>query len=330
VAQTGLGQILLALVMVESLRQIHFLLAEHVASYHQAWLRLFSRTEAMTGRYSAWTRFRVARVLKWVVGLTIVSMVLAAVFDTSPILALFPVPAWFIGQLPMILQLVIYLFIAVAQFGLIFWFLSRGGVDVYFPDDVKTRFDDVWGQDKVVERVRENIVFMENPEEIEAKGGYVPGGILLWGPPGTGKTLLAEAVAGETGKPYVFVDPGAFINMFMGVGVLKVKGLFRKLRKLSLRYGGVIVFFDEADTLGSRGGAVSQARRAELLGERTQWDALNGATCNGRHYVSAPTQHYLAASELADASSSSLPVATAAGAWAAWARCRRCSPSSPA
>jgi cell division protease FtsH len=64
---------------------------------------------------------------------------------------------------------------------------------------------------------------------------------------------MAEAVAGETGKPYVFVDPGAFINMFMGVGVLKVKSLFRKLRRLALRYGGVIVFFDEADSLGNRG-----------------------------------------------------------------------------
>ena len=41
--------------------------------------------------------------------------------------------------------------------------------------------------------------------------------------------------------------------MFMGVGILKVKSLFRKLRKLALRYGGVIVFFDEADALGSRG-----------------------------------------------------------------------------
>ena len=50
-------------------------------------------------------------------------------------------------------------------------------------------------------RVKENIVFLERPQEIEAKGGYVPSGLLLWGPPGTGKTLMAEAVAGETGKP---------------------------------------------------------------------------------------------------------------------------------
>ena len=54
----------------------------------------------------------------------------------------------------------------------------------------------------------------------------------------------------------MFVEPGAFMNMFFGVGILKVKGLFRKLRKLALRYGGVVAFFDEADALGNRGGAV--------------------------------------------------------------------------
>ncbi|GAA4229827.1 hypothetical protein GCM10023075_38160 [Streptosporangium album] len=72
---------------------------------------------------------------------------------------------------------------------------------------------------------------------------------------------MAEAVAGETGKPYVFVDPGAFVNMFMGIGILKVKSLFRKLRKLSLRYGSVIVFFDEADSLGRRGSLAQQGPR---------------------------------------------------------------------
>src|SRR5262249_14922070 len=34
--------------------------------------------------------------------------------------------------------------------------------------------------------------------------------------------------------------------------------LFRKLRKLALRYGGVIVFFDEADSLGRRGALAQQ------------------------------------------------------------------------
>ena len=62
------------------------------------------------------------------------------------------------------------------------------------PDEVKTRFADVWGQDHVLERVQENIIFLEHPEMVEDRGGYVPGGVLLWRPPGTGKTLMAEAV----------------------------------------------------------------------------------------------------------------------------------------
>ena len=38
----------------------------------------------------------------------------------------------------------------IIQFVAIFWFLSRGGIDTYFPDDIKTRFTDVWGQDHVL------------------------------------------------------------------------------------------------------------------------------------------------------------------------------------
>ena len=167
------------------------------------------------------------------------------------------------------------------QFVAIFWFLSRGGVETYFPDDIKTRFSDVWGQDAVVERVKENMLFLEAPEAIEAKGGYVPGGLLLWGPPGTGKTLMAEAVAGETGKPYVFVDPGAFIQMFMGVGIMKVKSLFRKLRKLAVRYGGVIVFFDEADSLGSRG---QLSEGGPLGGQGFGPAGVAGAGAAGSHF----------------------------------------------
>ena len=74
----------------------------------------------------------------------------------------------------------------------------------------------------------------------------------------------------------MFVDPGAFINMFMGVGVLKVRCLFRKLRKLALQYGGVVVFFDEADSLGQ---AVAGRQPG---GMASSPDAVLGdATCNG-------------------------------------------------
>src|SRR5919107_2179074 len=120
----------------------------------------------------------------------------------------------------------------------------------------------------------------------------------MWGPPGTGKTLMAEAVAGETGRPYVFVDPGAFINMFMGVGILKVKSLFRKLRKLSLRYGGVIVFFDEADALGNRG-SLGQAAPGGTRGMRPP--AFANAGCHGFSYLSEDTRSLLTREAMAHA-----------------------------
>ncbi|MEO5878061.1 MAG: AAA family ATPase, partial [Streptosporangiaceae bacterium] len=271
---------------IELLRQAHFLVSESWSRYHHFWInRFFGGIERQSHRrFGAWTRFRIARVVRWVFWITVVAFVFGRVQGTGPVQGLYELPAAVWGAMPFLIRMTFYIAFGILQFAAIFWFLSRGGVDVYYPDDIKTRFTDVWGQDHVVERVRENIVFLENPEDIEDRGGYVPGGILLWGPPGTGKTLMAEAVAGETGKPYVFVDPGAFINMFMGVGVLKVKSLFRKVRKLSLRYGGVIVFFDEADSLGRRGIASGGP-----AGQPGFTGPFSHAGCNGMSYLSGET-----------------------------------------
>ncbi len=80
--------------------------------------------------------------------------------------------------------------------------------------------------------------------------------------------------------------------MFMGVGVLKVKSLFRKLRKLSLRYGGVIVFFDEADSLGNRGMAMGGAPGGAPTGATPAPFVTAG--CHGFSYLSSDTQWRLA------------------------------------
>lgn len=290
------SQWLLWLAGVELVRQLHFLVSERSAGYHHFWTqRVFGGSERLARRrMSDWSRFRLARLIKILALVTLFALVAAQILDTSPVLALFEAPAMLWSALPYVAQLAFAFFFIAFQFIGLFWLLSRGGVDTYYPDDIETRFADVWGQDQVVERVKESIVFLENPDGIEAKGGYVPSGLLLWGPPGTGKTLMAEAVAGETGKPYVFVDPGAFTNMFMGVGILKVKSLFRKLRKLALRYGGVIVFFDEADALGNRG-TLAQVGPG---GARGMTGAFQAAGCHGHGYLSADTQWMLARSAM--------------------------------
>jgi cell division protease FtsH len=293
---------LLVLAALELVRQIHYLISERWGAYHQFWTqRFFGGIERRKARLNDWNRFRIGRVLKWIFVLIVLDLVIAKLFGLPPALALFQLPIIFFQAAPFILQLAFGLLFGVIQIFGIFYFLSRGGTDVYFPDDIKTRFDDVWGQDKVLEKIQENMVFLEDPESIEERGGYVPGGVLLWGPPGTGKTLIAEAVAGETGKPFVFVDPGAFINMFMGVGILKVKALFRKLRKLAVRYGGVIVFFDEADSLGNRGQLApgnwggQPAHSAHPLWSGTP-------SCNGLSFVSEDTAALLFRSSLASSS----------------------------
>src|SRR5205809_2841915 len=76
--------------------------------------------------------------------------------------------------------------------------------------------------------------------------------------------------------------------MFMGVGILKVKGLFRKLRRLALRYGGVIVFFDEADSLGNRG-QLTQGGPGGGPGFATPAPFAH-AGCNGFSYLSEDTR----------------------------------------
>jgi cell division protease FtsH len=282
---------------LELLRQIHFLISEHWRGYYRFWTAVvFGGMERVTHRrISDWSRFRIWRIWTWVLFLIVVAVLVGKIIHTSPVLAIIRGPELLWHVLPFVVQIVFTLLFVVLQFGALFWFMSRGGVDVYYPDDIKTRFTDVWGQDHVLERVKENILFLEHPELVEERGGYVPGGLLLWGPPGTGKTLMAEAVAGETGRPYVFVDPGAFINMFMGVGILKVKGLFRKLRKLALRYGGVIVFFDEADSLGNRGMMTQGAPGGQ---SQAGHPAFAHAGCNGFSYLSQDTQWRLAKSAM--------------------------------
>jgi len=293
---------LLALAGLELIRQIHYLISEHVGAYHRFWTkRVFGRGARADGRRrtSDWTRYRISRASKLLFFLLILDLVVAKIYSLPAATALIQLPVIIFQALPFIMQLAFGFFFVMIQFIGLFWFLSRGGIDVYMPDDIKTRFTDVWGQDQVLARIRENMVFLEDPESIERKGGYVPGGILLWGPPGTGKTLMAEAAAGETERPFVFVDPGAFINMFMGVGILKVKSLFRKLRKLAVRYGGVIVFFDEADSLGSRGALMPGGPWG---GQMTGDPFGPHPACNGLAYLAPETASTLFRAALAPSS----------------------------
>ena len=107
-------------------------------------------------------------------------------------------------------------------------------------------FKDVAGLAGAKEEVMEVVDFLKNPKHYTDLGGKIPKGVLLVGPPGTGKTLLAKAVAGEAGVPFFSMSGSDFVEMFVGVGASRVRGLFEEAKKKA----PCIVFIDEIDAVG--------------------------------------------------------------------------------
>jgi ATP-dependent Zn protease len=282
---------LVGLFGLEVLRQLHYLICERVAGYNQFWEKhVWGAWGRRMDKVNPWRRYRLNRMFKFIVFTIIAGLVLAWKWGVTFWEAIVEAPGRFfdilfvnpIAGLPLFFTLIITAMYGLFSLLIFYGIFMIGGIETYKAGEIKTRFRDVWGQDPVLHKIQENIDFLEKPAEIEAKGGYVPSGILLWGPPGTGKTLMAEAVAGETGKPYVFVDPSAFVQTFIGVAPMKIKWLYRKLRKQALRNGGVVVFFDEADVLGNRG-STSQGGQFDARREHDSLSALH--SCNAAHYV---------------------------------------------
>ena len=116
-------------------------------------------------------------------------------------------------------------------------------------------------------------------------GARPPKGVLLSGPPGTGKTQLAKALAGECGVNFIPATGGDFTAMFLGVGSMRVKSLFRKARKNA----PCIVFIDEIDGIGRRtttdngGPAEAEGNRIinQILAEIDGFNASSGVIVIG-------------------------------------------------
>jgi len=111
--------------------------------------------------------------------------------------------------------------------------------------NIKTKFEDVAGNEEAKEELKEVVKFLKYPESFSKLGAGVPRGVLLGGPPGTGKTLLAKAIAGEAGTPFLKVSGSQFVELLVGVGAARVRELFEKARSLKPS----IIFIDEIDSI---------------------------------------------------------------------------------
>ena len=117
------------------------------------------------------------------------------------------------------------------------------------PETSSLRFSDVAGIDEERAQLEQIVQFLKEPERFTSIGARIPKGILFYGSPGTGKTLLAKAIAGEANVPFFQISASSFEEMYVGLGALKVRKLFKTARK----HAPCIIFIDEID-------AVAQAR----------------------------------------------------------------------
>ena len=160
------------------------------------------------------------------------------------------------------LQLAFAVAFMIVQFVALFWFLSRSRTYEIYPGREGITFADYRGQPELVEQARQFVTLLRGVKQFEDMGGEPLTGLLLEGPPGTGKTWLAQAISGEAGVPFFFVDASSMQAMFVGVGPMKVMRMYAKARKAAKEYGASIVFIDELDAIGqSRGGVSGMQQR---------------------------------------------------------------------
>ena len=156
-------------------------------------------------------------------------------------------------------------------------FISPNTFKVVHKTGVK--FDDVVGMDNLKRDMTQVMKIMQNPAAYAAKGIRMPKGVLLEGEPGNGKTLFAKALAGEAKVNFIPAKATDFESMFMAIGPMKVKLLFRKAR----RQAPCIVFIDEFDGIGTVRNYTGSALETEntrivtaLLNELDGFEATKG------------------------------------------------------
>jgi len=119
-------------------------------------------------------------------------------------------------------------------------------------DFVNVKWSDVIGMENVKEEAMEVVQLIRDRARVKKIGGKILRGLLMFGPPGCGKTYLAKAIATEAGMPFISMSGSEFVEIFVGVGASRVRGLFKKARQLAYGHGGCIIFIDELDAIARK------------------------------------------------------------------------------
>jgi len=125
----------------------------------------------------------------------------------------------------------------------------------------RVRFKNVCGNEEAKLDLQDLVDYLKNPQKYQKMGCKLPKGVLMAGPPGTGKTLLARALAGEAGVPFLATNGASFDEIFVGVGVMRVRKLFERAKERA----PCIVFIDEIDAIANTRMQMGTAHSSDSL-----------------------------------------------------------------
>lgn len=103
--------------------------------------------------------------------------------------------------------------------------IGKSRAKVFVEKNTGVTFADVAGGDEAKAELVEIVDFLKDSQDYGRLGARITKGVLLVGPPGTGKTLLAKAVAGEAAVPCFSISGSEFVEMFVGVGAGRTRGV---------------------------------------------------------------------------------------------------------
>lgn len=124
------------------------------------------------------------------------------------------------------------------------------------------------GSKEVLYECTEIVSYLKDSSNYERVGAMIPKGILMEGPPGTGKTLLAKAIANEAEAAFIEASGSEFVEMYVGLGAMRVRKLFEEARKNR----PCVIFIDEIDAVGrqrsqSGGGGDGNTEKDQTLNQ---------------------------------------------------------------
>lgn len=133
-------------------------------------------------------------------------------------------------------------------------------VEIKNPSSIVMGIDDIIGYNAVKERIKRQAEYIRSSEKYKSEaikyGIKVSKGVLLYGPPGNGKSMLAQAIAKDNNFYFVKVLSKDFMSDSLTKQLDNLQIIFDRVTRLSKmcsRYDGVLLFFDEFDSLASYG-----------------------------------------------------------------------------